>query len=970
MNATTIYSPFQTTAAVNSQPEEIRFLGDLNFKISDTTDLTKVVVKLIPFQKESSYSGDPIILPLSILEPWPSLFHPFLFFDASTSGVLNIETNSETLSVLVEFLKAWSSIPSAKLKERAFDVLNEYLDTNIAIEHHNEKEKEKEDTKKEEFSHPFNKVLELYLLANYLNIEEVVNFSMTFIQSNKFLETINEEVFSDLIQRIGNTFMPDEFQFTWHVLFLRACQAKNFDHAKLLLDLYLKKNQLDDLRNSIQKPHFPEEVLPFLIKMILNVEDKTTAEFDNRFNFAISLMEDYYSQIFYSQEHSLANTSFFYSLFAIATEVQTAKQGNKLLNFFIYNPSKNLTPTPLLSSEEKLFLENNNIYVSNLKYRESVIAIIIFQEISRALLMKNKPTEILIVLRKFCKLIQSRDNEASLLEIVRSIFIVSLMNSSSVLNYLKNLDLLFMLKKTLKQWLPSYTGKPKEIFNSAFFRKRYPNLKCLREEDILRIEARIEDAKNNLDLYKPLIKAIKNNKKLLILFNKEEYFNKLNSLFHLFGLINALPQNHHAILELISLGNLDKAIALFENEEVDIEKFCSIALQSLDIEKLFNFSINISPSARNFFLGKFWKFLIDHKKWDDFSICRQKIKLHKNNDLQLDFIDYLIHHLKNSNKQDIDECIQILQILLEELNSMSFISKNYETFVSNNLFKIVDNFLKTKDKKSLNKIENLLNQFNTIKIFEKRHLEKFRNRALAARFLLGEGREVIEELKGVKAKCACLDKLGAVVSSIRPSALPMESTQALLSFAFHPKVIAEIKNKPRSSAEILYPFLLKICSRFAYIYKIQDSEIHEKMNEYIQIILSLGHLHSPIEYFNYSGDIEQLLSLKSTMSDEDFTSLLLKTGKFLAKMKNEQLFLELAKKCDQSDFQTLSQAYFLTNRRLTNPEESQNATACPASFFDALIMSRMFPIQGINEVRKKRKLEIDPPSLDKEKEKE
>lgn len=985
-----IYSLPYTPSTVSSPPPvDLSFLGDQDVKLTEESDLTKIAVKLIPCQKESSYHGEPICLPLSILEPWPSLFHPFLSFNSSRSGVLEIETNFETLSILVEFLKAWDPSPSLD-QSAAFTILDDYLNSTAPIQKSDEKEKETETMK--ELTHPFNKALELFLLANYLNIEPLANFSSSLIQSKNFLDTIDEEASKDLMLRLNGPLMADEFTFTWQVLFLRACQAKRYDHAKLLLDFYLKKYQLDDLRNWIQKPHFSEEVLPFLIKMILNVEDKTTPDFDDRMNFAIYLLHSYYNQVLYSHEPSLTNTSFFYSLFSIASAVESANQGSRLLQFFVPDPSKELTPTPRLSPEEKIFLENNNIYTSHLKSRDSVISFIIFKEIARVLALKNKPVEILIVLKKLCSQLQLRENTASIFAIVRSIFVTFLMNSSSGINYLKNLDLLFMLEKTVRLWLPSYTGDPGKIFNSSFFKEDYPNLKVLNKEDILRIKGRVEHdasiartekdlymrairfiskkAKRDLGLYRPLIKAIKCINNPSFTFIKNRFPNEVNYLLKLFRLNDPLLPDCKTIFDLISRGEISEAILhCFENSILDHPDFYSKALQKLEVEKFFNFVQHLAPTQKNFFLKEIMTHLLNNQKWDEFRFYRQKIA--DNEKFSTELINYLINTLIKLNKRDVDQSIQIFQFLIHELNLSTLLSKLNEAIVSINIFKILNALMKTKDRKTLSAIVDLSHQFEKIKFFDRSNIKKFKYKATAARLLLGEGKKIIEELKGVKAKCTCLDYLGATVDLIKTSSLPIESVQALLSFAFHPAVIAEIKKKPRPSAQDLYPFLYNICCRLAFTSKMQGNEtLCQEMNNYINIISVLGYSHFSREHFNLTGDIDSFFLFKSELIDEDFNTMLLKTGKFLAKMKNEQLFLAFAKRCDLYEFQTLSEAYFSTRRKLINPEESQNATACPANFFNALVMSTKFPIQGIEAVRKKRKFETEPPSLEKEKETE
>lgn len=1013
--------------------EELSFLGDEGVELSKETDLFKIGVRLIPFQKGSPCSGKAISVSLGTLQPWSSLLDPFLHFEPATTGFMLLETNFETLSVLVEFLKAWDT--SSEENYGAFTILHRYLNAGALMAQNDEKEKvdypneqqneanailnnylnysksdkgkEKEKEQSDAFydqpsppffdirfshtkiteidereqsegSHPFNKALELYLLANYLNIKEVADFSIKFLHSSEFLESIDNEAYRDLAQRLGGQLEPDEFNFTWNALFIHACQTKKYDDAKALLEFYLKKNELDDLRRWVKKPNLPEEVLPYLIKMVLNVDDKNTPDFDKRFNFAIDLLQDHFSQIFHSYESSLTNTSFFYSLFSIEEAVQTEEQATCLLRFFVANPSEKLRSSPALSLEEKTFLDANGVFVSSFSFRESITSLVLFQKMLHSLTKRDKHGDILPLLKILCSQIQLREKDAAMnglvgkiLLTIRTCFTTLFKQKSSCEQYLKNLELFIETRDRMGEWLPNSTETLKALFDLEALKLtefNYLQLHTLKNEDILRI---IELAKKikatnpvDLMLLQSILKAICLYQNTKLNGIKSTFANELSALYKLVGILDVpMPQN---IFGLIAGGQEREAVQLFNQMGENAMKiFNSGNFETLDIDKIISFAQRLESTIRNRIFSSVSKFLLESKRWDVFLNFHEKTfpftpMLYR----EMTF-HYLINNLKNYKKTNIELCLKASAFLLNSLKSFRFSNVCGEKSITSQLVSLSKIFMKSKNKNLLEVVKNFSN-LTTSGNFRKQHVAKIENSTLAARLLLGEGREVIDGLRGVRAKCSCLDRLGEVVSLIKTSSLPLESVRALLSFAFDSRVLKEVKSNPRESMNKLYPFLLRVCSRLSYVYKIEgQEELHQEMDRYINIILSMNVPHfsrGVQELFMLHGDIDFLLSFKSTINSKEFDILLSKTGKLLAKKKNEQLFYELAEKCSLGDFKILSTAYFSTLRRNSNPEDSQNPTACPSSFFNALLMCHAFPIQGIHARigKRKRELEVSP----------
>lgn len=984
-------------------PEELVFLGDEGVEISENTDLTKIGVRLVPYQEGSPHNGKPIDVSLSTLQPWPTLLEPFLRFDLAKSGVMHLETNFETLSVLVEFFKRW--IPSDTENQEAFTRLNNYLNQS-RLEKADEKEKELNDAyydqqsppscdirfpntiikgsdeeQHDSITHPFDKALQLYLVANYLNVKEVTDFSIKFIQSKDFLETIDNEAYRDLFQRLEGMLAPDEFHFTWDVLFIKACQTKRYDDAKFLLEFYLKKNDLEDLRGWVKKPNLPEEMLPLLIKMVLNVDDKNTLDFDERFNFAIQLLQDHFGQIFDSHESSLTNTSFFYSLFSIEEAVQTLEQGSRLLGFFVTNPSETLNPSPALSHEEKNFLNANGVFASSFNFRESIVSIILFQKMLHSFTKRDKHGDILPLLKILCRQIQLREKDASMkglegkiLLTIRTCFLTLFKQSSSCEQYLKNLEFFMATRDRVGEWLPSFAETDRSLFDleATQFTEFNPlKIHTLKSEDILRIIALAEKIKaanpSDLILLQSILRAIRRYRNTNLNEIKSKFSKEISALYQLVGIIDTpISQN---IFGLIAQGQEEDAVRLFNRMENAIEIFNSGCLETLSIDQIMSFTQRLESTTRAGIFSSMSKFLLEKKRWGDFFNFQEKT-LHSLPQLNREMtIHYLTASLKDYKKTNIELCLKASEFLVNSLKSFHFNNIASERNMISELLTLAKIFMKSKNQNLLEVVKN----FSTLieeKIFKKPQLIKIQHSALAARLLLGEGREVIDELHGVKAKCSCLDRLGEVVSLIKSSSLPVESARALCAFAFDPRVLEEMNKNPRDSMDKLYPFLLRVCSRLSYIYKMEGhTELHKEMDRYINTILSLNipHFSSGVaEFFNLSGDVSFLLTFKSTATPKEFNILLSKTGKLLARMKNEQLFQELAQKCSYGDFKILSDAYFSTLRKISGSEESQNPTSCPSNFYNALLMCHAFPLQGVLSRQGKRKRELQVSPLEEE----
>lgn len=960
------------SSIIPDYPLVIKSIQTPHFPQNSEQDLSQIVVQFV------SINGEKIPCCLENLRPWPNLFIPFTYtsFKEASTDERKIETDSEIILCLVDF---FNKLAKPIFFENCFASLENYLNSPI-IEEHKEKEKNDEDNASLQ-NHPLEKICEIYRVADLYGISEIIDFSKKYIQNENFLNSIEQKKINELKEYINGDIPSNFYKFIWNIVFHRACMDKNHEDVKFLFDSFIKKFGLDRLQEWLSEIDLSGISLLLILKMILLTEEKNSEEFDTLFNFAVVVLEDYYSHVFVNTDTSETNIQFFYSLFSLAAAVQTPAQGARLLKFFVFKPPAMLNYPLQVTKEEKDFLKNNGVFAFDFNYRESIVLLILFQKISETLTKNGNHPSILTLLKQVCYQInwieeyrfggiaipevEKDERYRTIMSCLKRIFHKILTTSETMGEYLTNLELLLALRNSRHEWLPSFKGNANNLFDQFYFISdenfyQYKHFDSFKEQELQKaLSMARKMSSHDLILLRPLLLAIKNNLDPKLKDLKTLYSSDIIKILNMVGKRTTKlkfmdPEEDSDCGHFITLVKEDKienALDLFKSLNKKVKSsldFFSILSEKISLEKIFKFAENLNNSERNSFFKNFFRFLIKRNKWTDVLTLQKLLNICNDKSLDALSIKYLVKAFRYVDIKNTKIFIEITDNIINRLNNLRCDSIDFREEMSYRILNILDALIEGNKKEEL----IFVLQFSSLRdnFFEKKHILEINERVLAARLLLGEGKEAIEHLKESNSELDCLTHLGNAVIRMNTAHLHPESLEALCSFAFKPDLIKRIELNPKNSLTPVYPFLLKNCCTLAEICKNNgNDELLRRVLGYIQTIVNLQIPSSTgiAELFILTKNVEWLLARLKKFPKHEIRALFEQIGILLAESKNHQFFLTLAKKCNVEDFHFLAEAYFRTSDKIVDGERA-DVMNCPSSFFNALFLSLRMPLKSLH----------------------